>query len=527
MNMPSGDDQFRELLDRWEDLRNEGKDPTAEDLCCDLPQLTERMRDWMRVLKASDWMCRADDVADETIGEAGVITTEEMERHRIVGEYLLLDELGSGGMGRVFKAVHRKMNRTVALKLLPDALVQRAESVERFHRELQALARLSHPNIVAVHDAGTANGTDFYVMDLIEGDDLARLVKEQGPMPPEQSLHCILQAARGLEYAHTQGIVHRDIKPSNLILDHAGTVKILDLGIARFPSEIAESAESDLTKTGCILGTVDYMAPEQAMNTSRADRRADIYALGCTLHFLLTGKPVYQGDTMMERLVAHRELAVPSLRTACPAAPPWLDGIFRKMVAKKPEFRYQSVTELITDLANQSAPGNRQQLVAAVLAVLLLIAGGWIASIAWHHFDRADQPPGQNKPLDLPVKPSWRTEGEFPLIAGVWSLTEHPETPINIVQHGNEFIATASYNSKDEAVSWRAQGRISRSGHLTMTFAYTHPNPSEKRQPQTRTAVLNLDGKSVEGYAASKDDGRVFTWKLVEPRAATERGLSE
>ena len=146
-------------------------------------------------------------------------------------------------MGRVFKAIHRKMNRTVAVKLLPESLVQSPESVERFQREVQALARLSHPNIVAVHDAGEADGTHFYVMDLVDGDDLARLVKEHGPMPVEQALDCILQAARGLEYAHAQGIVHRDIKPSNLILDHDGTVKILDLGIARFqPLPRAEPA---------------------------------------------------------------------------------------------------------------------------------------------------------------------------------------------------------------------------------------------------------------------------------------------
>ena len=315
-----------------------------EELCRDAPHLAERLREWTRVLKSGDWMYRrADEVADETFGEAGVLTAEEKDRHRTLGEYTLLEELGGGGMGRVFKAVHRKMNRTVAVKLLPESLVQSPESVERFQREVQALARLSHPNIVAVHDAGAADGTHFYVMDLVDGEDLARLVREHGPMPVEQALDCILQAARGLEYAHAQGVVHRDIKPSNLILDRDGTVKILDLGIARF-QPLPEQAGDDLTKTGCVLGTVDYMAPEQAMNTRRADHRADIYSLGCTLYFLLTGQPLFGGETVMERLVAHREHPVPSLRKACPAAPPWLDGIFRKMVAKKPEDRYQSVT---------------------------------------------------------------------------------------------------------------------------------------------------------------------------------------
>ena len=259
-------------------------------------------------------------------------------------------------MGRVFKARHRKMNRTVAVKLLPESLVQSPESVERFQREVQALARLSHPNIVAVHDAGSADGTHFYVMDLVDGEDLARLVKENGVLPVEQALDCILQAARGLEYAHAQGVIHRDIKPSNLILDHDGTVKILDLGIARIVSLPEQAGDRDLTKTGCVLGTVDYMAPEQAMNTRRADHRADIYSLGCTLYFLLTGQPVFGGETVMERIVAHREHPVPSLRKACPAAPQWLDAVFRKMVAKKPEDRYPSATALVSDLERQLRP---------------------------------------------------------------------------------------------------------------------------------------------------------------------------
>src|SRR5664279_59066 len=147
MTMTANDEKFRDLLDRWEEMREDGNEPSVEELCRDAPHLTERMREWMRVLKASDWMCRmADDVADETLGEAGVITTEERVKHQIIGEYALLEELGGGGMGRVFKAVHSKMNRTVALKLLPDSLVQSPDLVERFQRELQALARLSHPN---------------------------------------------------------------------------------------------------------------------------------------------------------------------------------------------------------------------------------------------------------------------------------------------------------------------------------------------------------------------------------------------
>jgi serine/threonine protein kinase len=379
MTMTSESDEFRDLLDRWEELRAEGQEPGVEELCRHAPHLAQRLREWTRVLKNGDWLDRrADEVADETLGEAGILTSGEREKHRVIGGYALGEELGSGGMGRVFKAIHCKMNRTVAVKLLPESLVRSPESVERFRREVQALARLSHRNIVAVHDAGTADGTHFYAMDFIDGDDLARLVREQGPMPVEPALDCILQAARGLEYAHAQGVVHRDIKPSNLILDHDGTVKILDLGIARFLPR-PDQADRNLTKAGCVLGTIDYMAPEQAIETRLADQRADIYGLGCTLWFLLTGQPVFGGETVMQRLVAHREHPVPSLRKACPAAPAWLDGIFRKMIAKRPEDRYPSMTALICDLERRAVPARKRWVVVAVLIGLLAVLGVWLA----------------------------------------------------------------------------------------------------------------------------------------------------
>ena len=522
--MTAHDDQFRDILDQWEDLREQGQEPSVEELCRDAPHLADRLWEWTRVLKTSDWMCRrADEVADETMGEAAVLTAEEKDRHKALSEYDLLEELGGGGMGRVFKARHRRMNRTVAVKLLPESLVQSAESVERFRREVQALARLSHPNVVVVHDAGEADDTHFYVMDLVDGDDLARLVREHGALPVEQALDCVLQAARGLEYAHAQGVVHRDIKPSNLILDHDGMVKILDLGIARFQT-LPEQAGDDLTKTGCVLGTVDYMAPEQAMNTRRADHRADIYSLGCTLYFLLTGQPIFGGETVMERIVAHREHAAPSLRKACPTAPAWLDGIFGKMVAKKPEDRYQSATALVSDLERHAAPRSWRWF-WIVVAVLLLAVAAWGVSLATRSHDEPTQPQEERKPLDLPVKPTWRTTGEYPLIAGIWSIVQNKGTLVTIVQHGGDFVATASYKSGEETVSWRAEGRISRSGHLTMSFVHTHPHPPDKWLPQTRTAVLNPHGKALEGYAVFEGGGHNFTWKLVEPREAEEKEL--
>ena len=266
----------------------------------------------------------------------------------VLGNYVILDKLGQGGMGLVLKAEHRRMKRVVALKILSPALMKTPEAVQRFQREVEAAAKLEHPHIVTAHDADEAGGTHFLVMQYVEGTDLSALVKEQGPLRIEKALPCILQAARGLEYAHKRGVVHRDIKPANLLLDSEGTIKVLDMGLARLESAGAD--QDQLTGTGQIMGTVDYMAPEQAMDTKTADARADIYSLGVTFWYLLTGRAVYEGDTLMAKFLAHREQAIPSLRAACPQVSPELEAVFAKMLAKTPETRYQSMTEVIAAL---------------------------------------------------------------------------------------------------------------------------------------------------------------------------------
>jgi formylglycine-generating enzyme required for sulfatase activity len=248
----------------------------------------------------------------------------------------------------VLKAEHRRMERLVALKVLSPKFTESPAAVARFQREVKAAAKLNHQNIVTAYDADEAGGTHFLVMEYVEGTDLSALVKKDGPLPFDRALHCVIQAARGLEYAHGRGVVHRDIKPANLLLDRDGTVKILDMGLARLDS--AGEHQDELTGTGQIMGTIDYMAPEQALSTKSADRRADIYSLGITLWYLLTGRPAYSGDTAMAKLLAHRERAIPSIRDACPAAPPSLDAVFARMVAKTPEARYQTMTEVIADL---------------------------------------------------------------------------------------------------------------------------------------------------------------------------------
>lgn len=272
------------------------------------------------------------------------------------GNYIVLDKLGAGAMGMVLKARHRRMKRVVALKVLPLESVKNPNLVKRFHREVEAAAKLTHPNIVTAYDADEFFGMNFLVMEYVDGADLARHIKKEGPMSVDRVLDCILQAARGLEYAHLQGIVHRDIKPANLLLDKQGVVKILDMGLARI-QEAAKplcdvEKEAALTGMGTIMGTVDFMSPEQALDSRNADHLSDIYSLGGTLYFLLTGKPMFGGETMMARILAHRDTPIPSLRGARQDIPREVEIIFQRMVAKKKEARYQSATELIRDLSN-------------------------------------------------------------------------------------------------------------------------------------------------------------------------------
>jgi Flp pilus assembly secretin CpaC/serine/threonine protein kinase len=273
--------------------------------------------------------------------------------------YRLIRLLGRGGMGAVYLADHRRMGRPVALKVINAELLNQHGSLSRFQQEVRTAAKLDHPNIVAAYDADQAGEVHFLVMEYVEGQNLADAVKENGPLTIAQSCDIIRQAALGLQHAHERGMVHRDIKPHNMMLTPAGQVKVLDFGLARIAAEPAERLSKEdagrmphLTGTGTVMGSADYIAPEQAHDSHAADCRSDIYSLGCTLYYLLTKRPPFPDGTAPEKLKNHRALAPCSLTALRAEVPVGLAKVVAKMMAKRPEDRYQSAAEVAGAIAS-------------------------------------------------------------------------------------------------------------------------------------------------------------------------------
>jgi serine/threonine protein kinase len=266
----------------------------------------------------------------------------------MLGKYKLLRHLGKGGMSQVYLAEHVLMRRKVAIKVLPSNRVEDSTYLERFRIEARAAAKLDDPNIVRVYDIDNDGKTHYIVMEYVDGLDLHQLVKEKGPLPYEQAADFIAQVARGLAHAHEMGLVHRDIKPANCMVTKNDVVKLLDMGLARL---IDDEASLTLENNENVLGTADYLAPEQALNSHKADTRADIYSLGCTFYFLLTGHPPFPEGAISERLLKHQMEQAPSIFKDRPDAPHVLVNICNRMMAKKPEDRYQTAGEITDRLA--------------------------------------------------------------------------------------------------------------------------------------------------------------------------------
>lgn len=315
---------------------------------------------------------------DQASAESSVQTPERL------GAYQLFEKIGRGGMGAVYRARHTKLKRIVAVKVLPAEIRRHREAITRFEREMEVIGALDHPNIVRAMDAGEVDGVPYLAMEFVAGQDLGCLLKTHGPFSLTEASDCIRQTAIGMAYAHRQGIVHRDLKPANLMLDDNGTVKILDLGLARLEAEVTQRTVAPLlTQAGQVMGTFDYMSPEQALQTREVDQRTDIYSLGCTLFVLLTGRPMFPGETPLEIVLAHRSTPPPSLRAANPTVSDRLEAVFQKMVAKSPEDRFASMDEVVAALTPSSSPSTRMLRSTILRATIIAIAIVAMVTASW------------------------------------------------------------------------------------------------------------------------------------------------
>jgi serine/threonine protein kinase len=266
-----------------------------------------------------------------------------------LGKYKLLGHLGTGGMSSVYLAEHLLMQRRVAIKVLPQSRVEDTSYLARFRREAQAAAALDHKNIVRAFDIDNEGKHHYIVMEYVEGRDLQNVVKGDGPLEYNRAAEYIRQAAEGMQHAHDANLIHRDIKPANLLVDNKGVVKILDMGLARFTDETTSSLT--IAHDENVLGTADYLAPEQAKNSHSVDYRADIYSLGCTLYYALTGHPPFRDGSLTERILKHQKESPPSILLDRPDAPKELIEVCSRMMAKQPSARFQSAGEIATTLA--------------------------------------------------------------------------------------------------------------------------------------------------------------------------------
>ncbi len=287
----------------------------------------------------------------------GLITTFQAEQFLLgkykgfhLGNYRIIERLGAGGAGTVYLAEHQLMKRRAAIKVLPTPLAEEPAALERFRLEAEAAAALDHPNVVHVYDFRYEGKLYCIVMEYVDGPNLQQVLARKGALPVAVACEYVRQAALGLRHAHEAGLVHRDVKPANLLVSAEGTVKVLDLGLARMDRDGGESLTRKFN-SACVLGTADYLAPEQAMSLHDVDGRADIYSLGATLFALLTGRPPFHTGTLGQKLMWHQTLMPERVDVLRPEVPAELADLVARMLAKKPEDRPQTMAEVAEALA--------------------------------------------------------------------------------------------------------------------------------------------------------------------------------
>lgn len=328
------------------------------------------------------------------------------------GRYEVIERVGLGGMAEVYRARDELLGREVAVKVLNDKLSGDKSFVERFRREAQAAANLSHPNIVSLYDYGSDAGANFIVMELIDGRGLEQIIAQEGPLLPERAAEMASDVARALERAHATGLVHRDIKPSNIMITSYGQTKVTDFGIARAIGD----GDQTMTQTGMVIGTASYLSPEQAQGNP-VDARSDVYALGCVLYEMLTGGPPFKGDTPLSIAYKHvrEDAEKPSIMN--PDVPAALDAIVMKALAKNPDNRYQTAREMRDDL--QRFVAGEQILATPLLAGTTSVAPAAASGTQVIRRDEewADEPDPERRKAGIYVAVALLILGVFALLA--------------------------------------------------------------------------------------------------------------
>jgi serine/threonine protein kinase len=466
-----------------------------------------------------------------------------------LGVYRLQKMLGEGGMGQVFQAVQRRLNRLVAVKVLHPALIEgNPGALRRFQREAQAAAGLSHPNIVVVYDADCSDGTYYIAMEFVDGTDLSRLVKQAGPLPIAQACEYIRQAALGLQHAHEAGLVHRDIKPHNLMLTFpapvgasvrsgvmrvpsrtpgatpaapsagasgrvasTGLVKLLDLGLCRVLAggSHGEKSLGTLTNENTIMGTPDYIAPEQARNPHAADIRSDLYSLGCTLYFLLSGRPPFQGDGAIEKLLMHQMEVAQPIEDVRPEVPRPLAALIRKLMAKRPDDRFQE-----------------PQAVAETLAE---IVGGMSGS--WMRRLPADPPPAEADTVTPPGLTGLSAASTM-IAAGSTGRSSKPVAGAQtraemclLSGKARKLAVLTGHTAHVTAFGFSAEGGLLATGSLDDTvriWDVAAARPVERAVWRSShlgavSTVAFHPGRSAVALGPSTADGRMWHWDWLKP----------
>ena len=403
--------------------------------------------------------------------------------------------LGRGGMGTVFLAQHRALERPVALKIIRPELLADPAVVERFRCEVKAAASLNNPHIVAVYDAETTGDQHFLVMEYIPGTDLARLVLDRGPLPLTTACDYICQAAAGLQKAYERGLVHRDITPRNLMLTDQGQIKVLDFGLAQFQTPLTTSGRGagGEAARGSLLGSIDFMAPEQAADPQAADIRADIYSLGCTLYFLLTSRPPFPGESLREKLCRHAEQPPPRIDQQRAEIPADFVLVLDRMLAKDPKARFQSPNEVVAVLAPFAATNdltvNRTRTIrrrVALLAALLLcgvVAAAWSLRIWPLRSAAVQQTPAQ-------------VEAERLYREGLHLLTQRKESQVRLAIQ--RFQAALKLNPQFPL----AQTALADAFNLCGDYGWDMPGAVFPQAKQAARRAIEQDPKLAEAHLA-------------------------